>query len=92
MNCYHCNSSDTIRVDSRLTDGGRSRRRRHECLDCGKRFSSLEVSVGDELKRGRRQNDGADMESTWGAVINACLPRISLRTLMEEIYERAEGK
>lgn len=42
MRCAACNHKDTRVVDSRLSQGGLSIRRRRECLKCRFRFSTLE--------------------------------------------------
>ncbi len=59
MRCAVCNHKDTKVVDSRLSQGGMSIRRRRECLKCRYRFSTLEeVEILDltVVKRdGRRE-------------------------------------
>lgn len=42
MRCVACNHKDTKVVDSRLSQGGMSIRRRRQCLKCRFRFSSVE--------------------------------------------------
>lgn len=42
MRCPVCNRSDSKVVDSRETTDGRSIRRRRECLECGRRFTTYE--------------------------------------------------
>lgn len=42
MRCPFCNSSDTKVVDSREFVNGNSIKRRRECLDCKKRFTTYE--------------------------------------------------
>lgn len=59
MRCAACNHKDTRVIDSRLSQGGMSIRRRRECLKCRFRFSTLEeVEILDltVVKRdGRRE-------------------------------------
>ncbi len=59
MRCAACNNKDTRVVDSRLSQGGMSIRRRRECLKCRFRYSTLEeVEILDltVVKRdGRRE-------------------------------------
>ncbi len=43
MNCPNCGSLQVKVVDSRRKEASISRRR--ECLDCGKRFSTIEVPI-----------------------------------------------
>ncbi len=42
MNCPFCNSDSHKVVDKRKAQGVNSIRRRRECLDCGKRFTTYE--------------------------------------------------
>ena len=42
MRCLFCNATDSKVVDTRATDGGYSIRRRRECAQCGKRFTTYE--------------------------------------------------
>ena len=43
MKCIFCNSADNKVVDSRVNESGNSIRRRRECLECNKRFTSYET-------------------------------------------------
>lgn len=43
MKCIFCGNAESKVVDSRSTDNGNSIRRRRECLQCGKRFTTYEV-------------------------------------------------
>ena len=42
MKCQFCNSEDSRVVDSRPTDDGTSIRRRRECINCSRRFTTYE--------------------------------------------------
>ena len=42
MKCPYCKADDTGVVDSRLSEDGDSVRRRRECAQCGKRFTTYE--------------------------------------------------
>ena len=42
MNCPRCKSEDTGVIDSRITEEGRSVRRRRECPKCQHRFTTFE--------------------------------------------------
>lgn len=43
MKCPYCGCSESKVIDSRPTDEGERIRRRRECLDCKKRFTTYEV-------------------------------------------------
>jgi transcriptional repressor NrdR len=77
MKCIYCSYNDSKVVDSRLNETGSSIRRRRECLECGKRFTSYEtVEVVPLLvikRDGTRQAfDGQKIKS---GVIKACEKR-----------------
>lgn len=42
MKCPRCGSMDDRVIDSRIVKDGRATRRRRECADCGKRFTTYE--------------------------------------------------
>ena len=42
MKCPYCKAEDTGVIDSRLSDDGDTVRRRRECKECGKRFTTYE--------------------------------------------------
>lgn len=43
MKCMYCGCIESKVVDSRSTDDGSSIRRRRECLECGRRFTTYET-------------------------------------------------
>ena len=43
MNCPFCGYEESKVIDSRPTDEGERIRRRRECLECGKRFTTYEM-------------------------------------------------
>ncbi|MCD4557036.1 transcriptional regulator NrdR [Schaalia sp. lx-100] len=51
MHCPFCQSSDSRVVDTRIADDGASIRRRRECATCKKRFTTLETSSFQVVKR-----------------------------------------
>lgn len=42
MYCIVCGNPDTKVLDSRITEDGKSIKRRRECLNCGNRFNTFE--------------------------------------------------
>ncbi len=42
MKCHYCNSEETRVLESRAVEDGYAIRRRRECMDCGKRFTTYE--------------------------------------------------
>ena len=43
MRCMFCGCEDSKVIDSRQTDDGKSIRRRRECIECGRRFTTFET-------------------------------------------------
>lgn len=43
MKCIYCGCEDSKVIDSRSADEGRTIRRRRECINCGKRFTTYET-------------------------------------------------
>lgn len=58
MNCPKCKSENVYCKDTRK-DADSIKRRKH-CVDCGYRFSTIEITAAtwQELKKGRQQENG----------------------------------
>jgi len=52
MHCPFCRHPDSRVIDSRTADDGLSIRRRRQCPECGRRFSTVETASLAVLKRG----------------------------------------
>ncbi len=77
MKCIYCGNAESKVVDSRSTDDGNSIRRRRECLQCGKRFTTYEVIESTPILVVK--NDGTrqpfDPLKIKSGVIKACEKR-----------------
>ena len=51
MHCPFCRHTDSRVVDSRAADDGASIRRRRQCPDCGRRFTTVETASLSVVKR-----------------------------------------
>jgi len=51
MNCPFCRYADSRVVDSRSTEDGTAIRRRRQCPECGRRFSTIESASLTVVKR-----------------------------------------
>ena len=60
MKCPYCNSNDDMVIDSRPLDNATVIRRRRECLDCNKRYTTYErveaVTITVIKKDGSKEN------------------------------------
>ncbi len=85
-------------IDSRISRDGASIRRRRECLECGHRYSTTEVSVRDGvmvIKRDGRRED-FDREKLTRAVRAACHKRPvdaeQVAMLVEDVMDALEAQ
>jgi len=51
VRCPYCRHDDSRVLDSREADEGRAIRRRRACLDCGRRFTTMEEAILTVVKR-----------------------------------------
>lgn len=94
MHCPHCESLDNKVVDSRLSQEGAVIRRRRECLECQRRFTTYErveeTSPMVIKKDGRREH--LDRQKILAGLKKACEKRpISMDTL-DALATRIEKK
>ena len=92
MRCPYCDFPDSKVIDSRAAEEGNSIRRRRECLQCARRFTTYEMVEDLPLrvvkKDGRRM--AFDRNKLLNGLIKACEKRpISLKTL-EETTDKVE--
>ena len=77
MKCIYCGNSESKVVDSRPVDDGTAIRRRRECLECTKRFTTYEkvesLPVFVIKKDGKRES--FDVEKIKRGVVKACEKR-----------------
>ena len=93
MKCPYCAHLGDKVVDSRESKEGEVIRRRRECLDCGKRFTSYERI--DEIpymvvkKDGRREK--FDRQKILGGLLHACQKRPVSGAALERIVDETEA-
>ena len=77
MKCQYCNCSESRVVDSRPTDDGNSIRRRRECLNCGRRFTTYEKIEAQQLLVIKKDNSRElfDPKKLRSGIIAACHKR-----------------
>ncbi len=94
MKCQYCGCLDSRVIDSRPTDDGNSIRRRRECVNCSRRFTTyekIELSPLFVVKRdGRRE--AFDSQKIKAGILHACdkLP-VSMQQI-DEIVGKVEQK
>ncbi|MCD8294600.1 MAG: transcriptional regulator NrdR [Clostridia bacterium] len=77
MKCWYCGCEDSKVIDSRSSEDGNSIRRRRECLNCGKRFTTYETIEDTPVlvikNNGTRQ--AFDPAKIRNGIIKACEKR-----------------
>ena len=93
MKCPFCAHLGDKVVDSRESKEGEVIRRRRECLECGKRFTSYERI--DEIPYMVVKKDGTrerfDRQKLIGGLLKACEKRPVTVAALEAIADRVEG-
>lgn len=87
MRCMFCGCEDSKVIDSRSADEGRTIRRRRECVNCGKRFTTYETIEDTPVlvvkTSGLRQ--AFDSRKIRNGIIKACEKRPVSLTAIDEM-------
>ena len=87
MRCMYCGYEDSKVIDSRSADEGRTIRRRRECIQCGKRFTTYETVEDTPVlvvkASGLRQ--AYDTQKIKNGIIKACEKRPVSLTKIDEM-------
>ncbi len=93
MQCPFCQYPDNRVLESRSTEGGQSIRRRRECLDCKRRFTTYEriefVPITVIKRDGRRES--FDYSKLLRGMIRACQKTGITQTQLESVVDEIEG-
>src|SRR5437016_13340058 len=94
MKCPYCGHIDLKVVDSRDSDTGESIRRRRECLQCSKRFTTYErieaVPLYVMKKDGRRED--FDRQRLFAGLMTATATRETSRSAVERAVGEIEAE
>ncbi len=92
MKCPYCGQIDLKVVDSRDSDTGESIRRRRECLQCSKRFTTYErieaVPLYVMKKDGRRED--FDRQKLFSGLMKATAKREISPSTVERVVDEIE--
>lgn len=95
MQCPYCKASDARVIDSRETDGGSVIRRRRECVECEKRFTTYEKAE-TVVRLMVVKKDGSrvpyDRSKILNGLIKACYKRPVSEAQLEQLLEELETK
>lgn len=94
MKCLYCGCKESKVIDSRTSEEGDSIRRRRECVNCGKRFTTYETIETTPIlvvkSNGTRQ--AFDINKIKGGIIKACekrpVPMYRIDELVEDVKKQ----
>ena len=93
MKCPMCNHQESKVIDSRPSSDGSSIRRRRECLECGKRFTTYEnietlplIVIKKDLSR-----ETFDRNKILNSIIRACDKRQVTLSQMDNVVTEIEN-
>ena len=90
MKCPFCGFEESKVIDSRPTDEGQRIRRRRECLQCGKRFTTYEIieSLPIIVIKKDKSREAFNRDKLMNGLLRACEKRpVSIDTLDKMIDE-----
>ena len=94
MRCLFCGHLESKVIDSRSTEEGTTIRRRRECLECGKRFTTYEkietIPIIVVKKDGLRES--FDREKVLNGILRACEKRPVTLSDIEKLIDDIESK
>jgi transcriptional repressor NrdR len=91
MQCPFCQHTDSRVLESRSAESGRSIRRRRECLDCSRRFTTYEriEFVPITILKRDGQRESFDRSKLLRGIVTACektgIPAMRLEALVDDI-------
>lgn len=94
MKCPYCGFEDSKVVDSRPTDEGERIRRRRECMNCSKRFTTYEIIETTPIMVIKRDNsrEPFSREKLTNGVLRACEKRPISLDQIEEVIDKVESR
>lgn len=94
MRCPYCNHYESKVVDSRSTDDYSAIRRRRECLECGKRYTTYEnvEDIPISVIKKDSSREYFNRNKIINGLIKACEKRPVTRAQIETIAKEVEKK
>ncbi len=94
MRCPYCGCEDSRVVDSRPTDDGERIRRRRECFNCMKRFTTYEIVESTPMMVIKRDNsrEPFSREKLSNGILRACEKRPVSVEEIEAVIDKVEIK
>lgn len=92
MKCPYCGETESKVIDSRPADDGERIRRRRECLDCAKRFTTYEVVETFPLMviKKDKSREAFDRQKLLNGLMRACEKRPVTYKMLETAVNNIE--
>ncbi len=92
MKCPFCSAEDTKVLDSRPADGGLRIRRRRECFECSKRFTTYEIieTVPIMVEKKDNSREAFNRQKILNGLLRACEKRPVTLEQLEQAVDRIE--
>ncbi len=89
MNCPYCNHKETKVIDSRESKDGTSIKRRRECINCQKRYSTIEkvLKLDLEVKKANDEIEEFNLGKIRRSLLKACEKRPITLEQIEDILQ-----
>ena len=93
MKCPFCGYDESKVMDSRPTDEGARIRRRRECLQCGKRFTTYEIieSLPIVIVKRDKSREVFDRQKLFNGMLRACQKRPVPVQVLERAVDEIEA-
>lgn len=93
MRCPFCGFEESKVIDSRSTDEGTAIRRRRECIECGKRFTSYEKieTIPISVIKKDKSREVFDRQKILNGLMKACEKRPISLEQMENLVDEIEN-
>lgn len=92
MKCVYCGSPKTIVIDKRTHSSGLIIRRRRECLDCKKRFTTFEKIREIAVIKKNKEQEPFDKEKILAGLKRATVKRGISEDRLKKITDQIEGE
>lgn len=98
MKCMYCGCKDSRVIDSRATEDDLMIRRRRECIQCGKRFTTYETieTTPVMVVKSDGQRQAFDPNKIKAGIVKACekrpVPMYKIDQLVSEIQKQVYNK
>ena len=93
MKCPYCGCEESKVVDSRPTDEGERIRRRRECFNCSKRFTTYEIIETTPVMIVKRDNsrESYNRDKLTNGILRACEKRPISRDEIDSVVDKVEA-